>query len=57
MLGRGTHVTRSLRLQGLFVPIARVEGSNVYSTTNTRDMVEAFIAVDYVQLVTTKAKC
>ena len=27
------------------------------ATTNSLDTVEAFIAVDFVQLVTTKAKC
>ena len=32
-------------------------GSYVYSTTNTLDTIEAFIAETYVQLVATESKC
>ena len=32
-------------------------GSYVYSTTNTLDTIEAFIAETYVQLVATEATC
>ena len=51
-----------VKVQGLFVPFARVDpvillGSYVCYTTNTLDMIEAFITETYVQLATTKPMC
>ena len=64
-------VPTSIPQQGLFVPFAHVgSGDHVrvlrlfhnkvylyHLTTFALDIVEVFIAIDYVQLVTTKAKC
>ena len=59
-IGLCQKISRVYQLQGLFVPFARVGsgdpgGSYVYSTTNTLDSIEAFIAEDYVQLVATES--